>query len=213
MVITTDAGYRGEALFNVLFYRLGPAGADLQPLGVRAEELRYRGMHSYIPGAPTDNRAWTEDFGRRTGFARLLKWYALHPAKTLGYLEGTLKEGGPEMRPVYLGNFRVEDGRAPAAHTGRFAVWSNWRAWLFRRWPWHIWVWYSAFLAGCVASRSPVKWVAMGIAVLGVGELAVAALGDSLDPSRHLFLFHAATDLTVCFAAAWLLQKTMRHTP
>jgi hypothetical protein len=57
------------------------------------------------------------------------------------------------------------------------------------------------------------KWVAAGIAALGVGEFVAAALGDSLDAARHLFLFHAATDLTICFAAAWVLQKTIRHTP
>ena len=73
------------------------------------------------------------------------------------------------------------------------------------------------FLAGCLVSGSPVRWVAMGIAALGAGEFAAAALADSLDAGRHLFLFHAATDLTVCFAAAWLLQKMaqkmMRQTP
>jgi hypothetical protein len=57
----------------------------------------------------------------------------------------------------------------------------------------------------------------MGILALGAGEFAAAALGDALDAGRHLFLFHAATDLTVCFAAGWLLewllQNTMRHTP
>ncbi|MCX6630586.1 MAG: hypothetical protein NTW28_23470, partial [Candidatus Solibacter sp.] len=198
-------------------YRLGPSGADLEPLGVRPEELRYRGMHAYMPGARAADRAWTEEFGRRTGFARLLVWYARHPGSTLGFLAETLKEGAPEMRPVYLGNFRVSDGRAPGARTERFAVWSNWRSGLLRRWPWLLVGWYAVFLAGYLGSRSPLSWVAMGVAALGAGEFAAAALVDSLDAGRHLFLFHAATDLTVCFAAAWLvqklLQKTMRHTP
>jgi hypothetical protein len=217
MLGSTDASYRGQALFSVLFYRLGPAGAHLQSLGVKPEELRYIGMHAYIPGAPAADRAWTEEFGRRTGFARLLGWYARHPASTLGFLVETLRDGAPQMRPVYLGNFRAEERSAPGARTERFAAWSNWRSALLRRWPWHIVVWYIVFLAGCLASGSPVKWVAMGCAVLGVGEFAAAALGDSLDAGRHLFLFHAATDLTVCFAAAWLaqklIQKTIRHTP
>ena len=213
MLGSIDSSYRGQALFNVLFFRLGPAGADLAPLGVAPGELRYRGMHAYMPGAPAADRAWTEDFGRRTGFARLLGWYARHPGSTLGFLEGTLKEGAPEMRPLNLGNFRVEDGRAPGARTERFALWSNFRAWLSRRWPWHLAVWYAVFLAGCLAIRSPVGWVAMGVAALGVGEFTLAALGDSLDAGRHLFLFQAATDLTICFAAAWLVQKTIRHRP
>jgi hypothetical protein len=53
----------------------------------------------------------------------------------------------------------------------------------------------------------------MGIAALGAGEFTAAGLGDALDAPRHLLLFQAATDLTVCFAAGWLVQKTMRHTP
>jgi hypothetical protein len=218
MLRSMDGSYRGEAMFNVLFFRLGPAGADLQSLGVKPEELRYRGMHSYMPGAPTADAAWSEEFGRRTGFGRLAGWYARHPGSTLGFLAETLTEGAAEMRPVNLGNFRAPDGRAPGAHTQRFAVWSNIRSGLLRRWPWHMVAWYAVFLAGCLVSGSPLRWVAMGIAALGAGEFAVAALGDSLDAGRHLFLFHAATDLTVCFAAGWLVakwpvQKTMRHTP
>jgi hypothetical protein len=218
MLSSMDGSYRGEAMFNVLFFRLGPAGADLQSLGVKPEELRYRGMHSYMPGAPTSDAAWSEEFGRRTGFGRLAGWYARHPGSTLGFLAETLTEGAREMRPVNLGNFRAADGRAPGAHTQRFAAWSNLRSGLLRRWPWHMVAWYAVFLAGCLVSGSPLRWVAMGIAALGAGEFAVAALGDSLDAGRHLFLFHAATDLTVCFAAGWLVekwpvQKTMRHTP
>jgi hypothetical protein len=223
MLASTDGSYRGQAMFNVLFFRLGPAGADLEALGVKPEELRYRGMHAYLPGVPAADRAWTEEFGRRTGFARLLGWYARHPGSTLGFLAETLKEGAPEMRPVYLGNFRAQDGRAPGARTQRFAVWSNFRGGLLRRWPWHMVAWYVVFLAGCLVSGSPLRWVAMGIAALGAGEFAAAALADSLDAGRHLFLFHAVTDLTVCFAAAWLIEKwqaqkwpvpkTIRHTP
>jgi hypothetical protein len=217
MLISTDGAYRGQAMYNVLFFRLGPAGADLQSLGVRPGELRYSGTHSYMPGVPVSSNQWTEEFGRRTGFARLMGWYARHPGSTLGFLAETLKKGAPEMRQPNLGNFRAEDGRPHGARTERFAMWSNFRAWLLRRWPWHMPVWYVVFLAGCLASRSPVGWVAMGIAALGLGEFALAALGDSLDAGRHLFLFQAATDLTICFAAAWLLQKgfpkTIRHTP
>jgi hypothetical protein len=217
-LLTTDPAYRGEAMFNVLFYRLGPAGADLKTLGVRPEELRYSGMHAYTTGAPTTNYQWADAFGKRTGMARLLGWYTAHPRSTFGFLWKTLKVGAPEMRQTNLGNFRVGSGHAPGERTERFAAWSNFRAWLFRRWPWHIVVWYGAFLAGCLRNGSPLRWVAMGIAVLGLGEFGVAALGDSLDAGRHLFLFHAATDLTICFGAAWLLQKvvvprTMRQTP
>lgn len=35
MLSSTDASYRGQAMFNVVFFRLGPSGADLQALGER----------------------------------------------------------------------------------------------------------------------------------------------------------------------------------
>ena len=218
MLSSVDPSYRGQAMFNILFVRLGPAGADLKSLGVRPEELRYIGMNAYLPGAPAADRGWTEAFGRRTGFGRLCAWYLRHPGSTSGLLGDTLNVGAAEMRPSNLGNFRVEDGHPAGARSERFALWSSLRSGMLRRWPWHMVAWYLVFLAGCLASRSPLKWVAMVIAVLGAGEFTAAALGDALDAARHLFLFQAATDLTVCFAAGWLLgkwraQKTMRHTP
>ena len=88
---------------------------------------------------------------------------------------------------------------------------------LLQRWPWHIVVWYAVFVAGCLRSRSQIAWVGLGVAILGAGEFAAASLGDSLDAGRHLFLFHAATDLTLCFAVGWVIQmaiqKAMRHRP
>src|ERR1035438_3983694 len=67
MLNSTEGSYRGQAMFNILFFRLGPAGADLQSLGVKPEELRYRGMHSYMAGAPTGGRGWSGGVGRGTG--------------------------------------------------------------------------------------------------------------------------------------------------
>jgi hypothetical protein len=210
---TTDPAYRGQAMFNVVFYRLAPRGVDVTKLGVAPGELQYRGMHSYISGAPTADRTWTEGFYRRTGFARLVGWYARHPASTLGFLWETLSVGGPEMRPNNLSNYRIEDGRPPGTQTQRFAMWSNFRGELLRRWPWHIVVWYALFAGCCVANGSRTAWVGLGVATLAIGEFAAASLGDCLDASRHLFLFHAATDLTVCFAAGWLIQKMTRQSP
>lgn len=206
MLLTTDGSYRGQAVFNVIFYRLGPAGADLRELGVAPEEFRFRGMHAYSEGAPAADRRWTEQFYARTGVARLLHWYLRHPLRTSCFLAGTLRDAAPEMRPENLSNFPQAAGRAPGARTTRFALWSDLRAAMLRHWPWHMPVWYLLFAAGCAWSRSPLKWLGLGIAVLGAGEFVAASLGDALDAGRHLFLFHAATDLTVCFAVAWLAR-------
>ena len=115
------------------------------------------------------------------------------------------------MRPENLSNFRSEDGHPPGARSTRFALWSNLRGALLARWPW-----YMAFGARSSsqepswAPRSRIAWVALGVAVLGLGEIAAAALTDCMETARHLFLFHACTDLTFCLAAAYLSARFAR---
>jgi hypothetical protein len=45
-------------------------------------------------------------------------------------------------------------------------------------------------------------WIALGIVALGIGEFCVAGLADAAETYRHLFIFHACTDLTICLAIA-----------
>jgi len=94
-------------------------------------------------------------------------------------------------------------------------LWSDMRSALFHRAPWHLALWYCLFVGGCLTvirrRRSPVAarmaWLALGIAILAMGEFVASNLADCLDMARHLFLFHACTDLTVCFAVAWSVQR------
>jgi hypothetical protein len=213
ITVASDHSYRGQAMFNLLFYRLGPHGADLASLGVAPVEMRYKGMHAYMPGVPASDREWTEHFYRRTGFARIVGWYLRHPASTFGFVADTLAVHAAEMRQNNLSNYRVEAGHAPGERTHRFALWSDLRSELLRRWPWHMAVWYALFIAGCLLTGSRAAWVGLGIAMLGAGEFMAAALGDCLETARHLLIFQAATDLTVCFAFHWAIQKITRHRP
>jgi hypothetical protein len=210
MVATSDPAYRGQALFNVIFNRLGPAGADLSTLGVRPEEFRYSGMHAYMPASPAVDGEWAENFGKRTGFGRLLKWYVTHPSDTFHFMWQVLSKGAPDMRQSNLSNFPQSRGQPREARTNRFALWSNFRAELSRRWPWHLPLWYLIFTIACLRSRSRLKYLALGCALFGAGEFVAGALGDSLDPGRHHFLFQAATDLTLAIAVggltSWLAE-------
>ena len=89
------------------------------------------------------------------------------------------------------------------------------RSALFHRAPWYLPLWYLLFVAGSgtaiVRRRSPVStrmaWLALGIALLGAGEFLASTLADNADMARHLLLFHACTDLTVCFAVAWSVSR------
>lgn len=216
---TADRAYKGQALFNVLFYRIGSQGPaampDLVKLGVRPDEVRYLGTHSYVPGGPMASPQFAEDFYERTGFARLLGWYLHNPAKTFSMVRSNLLWEAEIMRPNNLGNYRFDSGHGNHARTHRFGLWSDMRSALFHRAPWYLPLWYALFFAGCIAAirrgRSPASkrlaWLALGIAFLGAGQFLAGILADCLDMARHLFLFHACTDLTVCFAAAWCVQR------
>jgi hypothetical protein len=79
-------------------------------------------------------------------------------------------------------------------------------------------LWYTLFLAGAIrilrAPRYPAErrmaWVGIGVVILGLGQFAVAALADCLETGRHLLLFQACTDLTICFAVAALSDRIPR---
>jgi hypothetical protein len=221
MEITADRGYKGQALFNVLFYRIGSQGPaampDLVKLGVHPDEVRYLGMHSYAPGSPMQDQAFADDFYQRTGLMRLMGWYLQHPVKTFHMVTDRMLWEKEIMRANNLGNYRAGDGHGPSARTHRFGWWSDLRSTLFHLAPWYLPLWYGVFAAVCawaiVHPRSPVSlrlaWLALSIGLLGAGEFMASNLADCLDTARHLLLFHACTDLTVCFAAAWAAQRVM----
>jgi hypothetical protein len=215
---SADPTNRAQALFNKLFYQIGvaPGGAGyLRELGVRPEEMRYIGVHSFVPGSPAADRAWVESFYTRTTYSRLAGWYLRHPRIVLSTLWYVLTVDGPEFRQTNLSNFRRQDKRPPSALSDRFALWSGLRIWLLKRWPWHMPLWYTLFISATIAVlRSPrsaaerrLAWLAFAVAAFGLGQFGVAALADCLETGRHLFLFQVLTDVTICFAAAWLASR------
>jgi hypothetical protein len=220
------ADYRAEPLFDLVFFRLSPSAeepATLYELGLSAEYEPFIGMHAFVPQAPLGDRKWLDGFTARTNLRAVLQWYLRHPARTLRFLNEVLTREAWQMRPGNLSNFRREDGQPPGARTNRFALWSGLRSALFIRWPYHILAWYAIWIAGSIRAvrsrQAPavarLGWIALGIAVMGIGEFCVAALGDCMETYRHLFLFHACTDLTVCFAIAAVVfpQRRLRGKP
>jgi hypothetical protein len=115
------------------------------------------------------------------------------------------------------GNFRRQDATRPGQRSEKFALWSDLRIALFFLWPSHIAVWYLLLAVGIVAvlrarpSAAAVKmaWMTAGLAVAAGAEYGISSLGDSEETFRHLFLFHAITDVTVCIAMAALFSGTL----
>jgi hypothetical protein len=222
MIANTDKTYRAAALFNVLFFRLGGRGpvamGDLREVGVQDDEVRFLGMHAFVPGGPVSDPEWARAFYDRTGYTKLVRWYLMHPVRTLELLDDTLKVRAEQMRQKNLSNYRAEDGRGKGAKTNRFAAWSNLRSALFSRWPHHILIWYAAFTAAAIAvirkSESQravrVAWLGLALVLLAAGEFAVASLADAIETHRHLIIFHECTDLTICLAIAWAARRSGR---
>lgn len=218
MLATADPTNRAQALFNKLFFQIGmaPGGAaSLRELGVREDELRYIGTHSYAPGTPAGDQTWAQNFYAHTGYPRLAAWYLRHPGRAIGLLWSTLSRDAQELRQNNLSNLRRQEASGTSEQTHRFEVWSNFRSILLRRWPWHMVLWYVLFLAGTarivLSPRSGperrLAWVAVGVAVLGLGHFALAALADCLETGRHLLLFQACTDVTICFTVGYAAAR------
>ena len=211
----SPTGYTAQPLFTLVFSKLArqsPAPQKtLAELGLRPEDSAFIGMHAFMAGAPTLDPQWTREFLRRTSYGALLKWYFHHPLKALELLDQTLTIEAPQMRAPNLSNFRREDAPTHGWRASRFALWSDLRSALLRKWPHHMLAWYLLVIAASIRIiRTPqtrLGWIALGIAALGIGEFCVAGLADAAETYRHLFIFHACTDLTICFAVAAVLRR------
>ena len=212
---TTPEWMKGMSLFDVVFNKItrqSPEPAqDLRSLALPDSYSRYVGQHAYLDYSPAQNMTWSRDFYRQVGYARVLQFYLRRPDRTLGMMHKDLRNRAFQMRPI--GNFCIGDGHPPGSKTDHFASWSNFRSWLLRVWPEHVFFWYVTFTAGAivvlVTSVSPFRRkaavVALGVSLLGVCEFGVATLADAAETNRHLFLFHVLTDISIYFALAAIL--------
>lgn len=60
----------------------------------------------------------------------------------------------------------------------------------------------------CISVR--MAWLTAGLVIAAASEYCISSLADSEETFRHLFLFHALTDVTVCMALAAVLSGTLR---
>jgi hypothetical protein len=198
--------------YSAIFMKITPGSPDplrdLRELGLGQEYVAHSGRYGYEPGSP--DYAWFVDFGRRVPPGRLVLWYAHHPWRTLHVLAGDLRGPAHEIRMAVLGNYRQEDGFPPGAQARHFGLWTRLRArWIERR-PWHLPLWHCGFLALSAGLawryrfRTAGRLAAVALAVSGMAflEFAGTSLGAAVETARHLFLFHALTDVTVCMALA-----------
>lgn len=214
MLLMTAPGYSGHSLYSVIFFKLTPHAAAplsaLRELGLGEAEARYIGTYPYGAGSPGDDD-WYPIFYHRVGFGKVMRYWIRHPSEAVAALRADLVEQAGDLRPPNIANFRREDGYPPFALTRRFASWSNFRSALYKRWPAHIVFWYVLMIAASLTisirqprARGPAV-ICLGLCVMAVSEFLLASLADAIETERHLFLFHVMTEMTICFAAAWVL--------
>jgi hypothetical protein len=221
MLVYTSPLYSAQPLFTVIFYKLAPNSIAPQrtvhELGLSDAEVRYIGTHAYTPGNPTVSIPWLRDFYHRSGYGKVVRYWLAHPAEAARSLRSDLDLEASQIRQRNLANYRQEDGRPPGTLARHFATWSDFRIWLYTRWPGHIVLWYALVIAGAIgvllrrpAVRGPTV-ICLGICAMAILEFTFASLTDAIETGRHLFLFNAMTEVTVCFAGAWGLDAILRH--
>jgi hypothetical protein len=201
-IAVSPANYRADPIFNLIFYKLTPQSAapldDLTALGPGAEDLRYVGMHAYMPGSLTSNYDAALEFVHRVSMGRLARFYLSHPKSTGAILWRDLVENASLIQVEELGNYTADSGLAPHSHAP--AYWTDARSKLLQRAPWLAPLWLVLTATVCLVVRSRTAWVCLGVIAMAAIEFVVASLGDALDTSRHLLLFQVMVEVTICFA-------------
>ena len=218
MVVLTPDNYSLYALYSLIFSRLAPHSSEpiemLQEVGLDHADMQYVHTNAYTPGAPIYTALWAEDFLRRTSFSDVILYYLRHPSVPLSEMNDELRTSAPVIRPRDMPNFREEDGIPPGTMDRRFSLWSSARSFALRIFPYHVILFYLAPWAAVFLAwkyrQERMRWPLIPLALILTGagalEFAMATLTDALDVARHLFLFHAVTDLLILLIAAALLD-------
>ena len=217
MVVRTPQDYKAQALNNLIFFRFTPDAdgqtAALAEFGLPSSYTAYIGTHSYSPNTPVNDEEWQRQFMDRTSFGKIGLYYLNHPEITLDILGHSLAVDASSIRPDNLANFEREDGFPPNTHATRFSWWSNLRSRMVRAFPAHLVIFYAIMAGGAVAcimraplaSRWPLYPLVLLLSSAGIVEFVLAVLGDCLETSRHLFLFHVITEILIVYGFAAIL--------
>ncbi|HKE27287.1 MAG TPA: hypothetical protein VKB88_33260 [Bryobacteraceae bacterium] len=220
VVLSTSWIYPAYPLFTAIFTKVAPNApspqAAVREVGLGEPEYQFIGKQAYAPGLPTIDVGWLRYFTGKTSYGKLLRYWLRHPNEAGHVMCGDLANFAPNMRQLNLSNFRREDGHPPMQVTTHFATWSRLRDRLYRRWPFFIVGWYGLVIAAaCIIlvrdrSQRANTAICLGVAIMAVLEFVFASLTDANETDRHLLIFHALTEMTICFTAALSLTVALR---
>jgi hypothetical protein len=195
--------YRAQAMYNVIFTKVAAHTSEAEfqriamGLGIREDELRWRGSTAFEPQVPAQNREWLLEFSRRVPLGSLVKLYAREPWLAWRFMWSDLNVEAPRIRPVHLGNFDRSAGRAAGEPAGGpLSWWSSFRSRLIETAPWHLPLMFAA--AGLWIALRP-AWTSIEALLwaMALMEFVLSTLADACETSRHLVLFHFSTDALV----------------
>jgi hypothetical protein len=210
MFTTAPRWYQTVNSYNALFYQSlphsqNPAG-DLAQLGMEPAMARYAGQHGFLPDSPMQDARETERLGRFLSVRSLTLFYLSHPRIAALVFRSAMAEGSLQRvrmqigaRQYRLGNYEKSVGKPAEAQSHFFDFWSDLKAAVFGNRP----VLYGFYAAGLLAALwvLSVRGQVAAIAAVWTAMVALAAvlvMFDGVDTGRHLFLFNAMLDMTVC---------------
>jgi hypothetical protein len=200
--------YQGQAVFNVFFWRLLPRAAypaeTAAELGLRPEDLRFVGQHSFLTGSQALNPPWMDEFSVRVTHLNLLRYYARHPGVAFAFAREDLYEQATHLRPANLSNYQRRSGKPPGALDQRFALWTRTREAAQRCWPPILALLHLVLLTYAVWLARRADWTLLAVEIAALCEFLPASLGDCLETSRHLQVFTALTDWGIFVAVVSL---------
>jgi hypothetical protein len=193
-------------LFTVIFTALLPSAenpsAELRELGLDDSFLRYRGVGAYSPGSPILDWNWGYRFAATTSYRKLGLFYLRHPGRAAHVL-GIGLIAATYQRPLYIGNFDKAAGYPPGAKSFRFSAWSVIKQRIFAGYGWAYCL-YSLALLAILIRRYPFSGLCFAWMVSIA--LAVGALADAAETTRHLLIFNFLVDLSLICSAATLFH-------
>jgi hypothetical protein len=215
--LLTPPGYAPKALYSVIFYEvLGhspDSDSDLAELGLDASYRTRIGTHGYSEGSGMEDPEVVRQLEARTSYARLGRFFARHPVRTLQTILRSLDVAG-RLRP-WMGNLDRSSGQPPRTESQRFALWGSWQRSAFEQRGWLYLAYFLLVMGVNIAllsasrERLPAGLVAANLLVMAMAaiELLVCSLGDAVEIIRHFFLFHALLDVLIVTALALALPR------
>lgn len=208
-----DEQYRSVPMFNIVFLRIAPQASDplqtLKELGLGENELRYLKTNAYSPHTPL-SRQWAHQFHAKCNYATLLHYYLRHPMLTIKFLYEGLS-GPASLIQSGIANLSTEDGFKRGARATQMTIWSDLRGLLLKYAPWHVIVltlFSSVAAIWLLWSPQNRLFAALVLAVqiLAALEYGIGILADAAETTRHLIMFHVATEVSILLLPL-LLQR------